>query len=105
MRTFLILSAAALLSACGSNAPPMPQQNGMAGQQIPGMRMPGPTGNQDRDFARMMIVHHQGAITMSRQQLTRGADPGLRKMAREIIAAQEREITQLNAFLDAKGGR
>ena len=105
MRTLLILSAAAVVAACGSNAPPMPPQNGMAGQEMLGMRMPGPTGNQDRDFARQMIVHHQGAITMSRKQLTRGSDPGLRKMAREIIAAQEREIAQLNAYLDANGGR
>lgn len=70
-----------------------------------GMAMPAPTGNQDRDFARAMIVHHQGAIDMARTQQARGSDPGLRRMAGEIIAAQEREIAVLNAFLDANGGR
>jgi uncharacterized protein (DUF305 family) len=84
----------------------MPEQNGMAGHQnMPGMTMPSPTGNQDRDFARMMIAHHQGAIDMSRRQLARGTNPELRKMAGEIIAAQEREIRTLNAYLDANGGR
>ncbi len=94
-----------LLAACGSNAPPMPDQNGMAGQQMPGMAMPAATGDQDRDFARMMIVHHQGAIDMARQQIARGRDPGLRRMANEIIAAQQREIAELNAYLDRTGGR
>ncbi len=105
MRLILPALAALSLVACGSNAPPMPPQNGMAGHESAGMKMPPATGNQDRDFARMMIVHHQGAIDMSRQQLARGSDPALRKMAGEIIAAQQREIAQLNAFLDANGGR
>ena len=72
---------------------------------MPGMAMPAPTGNQDRDFARMMIVHHQGAIDMAKAQLARGRDPGLRQLATEIIAAQEREIAVLNAYLDRTGGR
>lgn len=106
MRTFPLLAAAALLAACGSNAPPPPPPSAdMATHDIPGMRMPAPTGNQDRDFARMMVVHHQGAIDMARKQLAQGKDPGLNRMAGEIIAAQEREIGQLNAFLDANGGR
>jgi uncharacterized protein (DUF305 family) len=50
-----------------------------------------------------MIAHHQGAIDMARTQLARGTDPKLRKMAGEIITAQEREIEELNAFLDGSG--
>ena len=103
MRNLLLLPFFALLAACGSNVPP--QANDSARHGMPGMAMPAPTGNQDRDFARAMIVHHQGAIDMARTQLARGRDPGLRKMAGEIIAAQEREIAELNAFLDRTGGR
>lgn len=64
-----------------------------------------PTGNADRDFAAAMIPHHQGAIDMAGIQLRHGTDPGMRKLAEEIIGAQEREIAQLRAFLARPAAR
>lgn len=60
-------------------------------------------GNTDMDFAMMMRMHHQGAIDMAEAELRDGKDPQMRKMAKAIIAAQKKEITQLDKFL-AKSG-
>ena len=57
------------------------------------------SGNTDRDFATAMIPHHQGAIDMARVQLRHGTTAEMRKLAEDIIAAQEAEIAQLRAFL------
>lgn len=59
------------------------------------------SGNADVDFARGMIPHHQAAIDMAKIQLEHGKDPELRKLSEEIIAAQEREIKQLEDWLAA----
>jgi uncharacterized protein (DUF305 family) len=57
------------------------------------------SGDADRDFATQMIPHHQGAIDMAKVELAHGKDPQLRKMAEAIIAAQEKEIAELQAWL------
>ena len=53
------------------------------------------TGNTDQDFVAMMIPHHQGAIDMARAELATGKDPEIRKLAEDIIKAQEKEIQQM----------
>lgn len=54
--------------------------------------MVAPSGDPDRDFAAMMIPHHQGAVDMARIQLQFGKDPVLRRLAEGIIVEQLHEI-------------
>jgi hypothetical protein len=51
-----------------------------------------PSGEVNRDFVRMMIPHHQGAIDMARALLRHEPDERLRRLAQSIIVEQEQEI-------------
>ena len=57
------------------------------------------TGNPDKDFARMMLAHHRGAIAMAKVALSYGKDPEMRTLAQNIIKAQEAEITEMEGWL------
>lgn len=61
------------------------------------------TGDADVDFAKGMIAHHQGAIDMAKVALKYGKDDKIRKLAEDIIKAQEGEIAMMTGFLKAKG--
>jgi hypothetical protein len=62
-----------------------------------------PTGDVDRDFVAMMVPHHQGAVDMAEAELKYGHNEQLRRLAREIVATQQQEITVMrNAVSDGK---
>ncbi|WP_299003245.1 DUF305 domain-containing protein [uncultured Caulobacter sp.] len=54
-----------------------------------------PSGDVDRDFVNMMIPHHQGGIDMAVAELRYGKNEQLRRLAQEIIVAQQQEIAAM----------
>jgi uncharacterized protein (DUF305 family) len=117
---FAILSAAAALPALAQQAAPVPgaamPMHGMTMPMKPGatpaegsmmsamdrmskdMAAVPMTGDADRDFVGMMLPHHQGAVDMAKFELAHGKDPAMLKLARAIVAAQDKEIAEMKAW-------
>ena len=60
------------------------------------------SGNTDKDFVMMMIPHHESAVTMAEDEISHGKHYELKKMAQKIIADQNKEIKDFNAWLASK---
>lgn len=57
----------------------------------------------DRLFLEGMIRHHEGALSMSQQELDNGQFPDAKGLARQIIDAQRAEITEMRRLLQRAG--
>lgn len=56
------------------------------------------TQDPDHDFATQMVLHHDAAIQMAREELRTGSNQEMKTMAQDIITKQQAEIAQFNAF-------
>jgi uncharacterized protein (DUF305 family) len=54
----------------------------------------------DRQFDRMMIAHHNGAIEMAREVQSKGSNTEVKKLAAEIEKSQAAEVQTLQKLLD-----
>lgn len=61
------------------------------------------TGTADADFVNGMIPHHQGAIDMAKTVLAFGKDSEIKKMAENVIEAQEKEIAEMKDWIKKHG--
>lgn len=55
----------------------------------------------DQQFIDSMVPHHQMAADMAKMALQKAKRPEVKRMAREMIAAQSREIAQMKAWRKA----
>jgi uncharacterized protein (DUF305 family) len=53
----------------------------------------------DREFLGMMIRHHEDTLAMAEEELDRGGDGRLKRLAREIYDSQKRELEKLRRWL------
>ena len=58
-----------------------------------------PSADADRNFARAMIPHHQGAVEMAKLELLYGSDPRLRRLAQGMVVEQSQEIALMRSIL------
>lgn len=109
----LLFAGLTLMSGIGAHAAfaqqPPPQadveqaflaENDVAMTRMMDGMAPRPSGNIDQDFVAMMAPHHQGAIDMAVAYLRYGRNEQLRRIAQEIIVAQQQEIAAMRLALD-----
>ena len=83
-------------------AKPMMGSDDMKKSMMTGMesmqKMP-MTGDTDKVFAMMMKMHHQQGVDMAKMELANGKSAAMKKMAKNIISAQNKEIREFDQWL------
>ena len=112
--TFITLSAVAISNYAQANEQPhqahmnmsMSTDSAMQQELMQGMNqmnqdMMAAAQYKDPDvaFAAGMLPHHIGAVKMAEVELKYGKDPEMRKLAENIINAQQAEIKQMQKWL------
>ncbi|MFI7230969.1 DUF305 domain-containing protein [Nonomuraea angiospora] len=95
------------LTAWGKPMPSEGMDHGM-GHDMPGMmseedmkKLEAAKGGAfDRQFAELMIAHHNGAIEMARTEQAQGSNAEAKELAKTIETAQQAEVAQLREILD-----
>lgn len=82
-----------------SSKPDVAQGHNMGGMNHSMSMDLGPAdADYDLRFIDGMTVHHQGAVNMAKEALNKSKRPEMKKLATNIIAAQNREINQMKEW-------
>lgn len=58
-------------------------------------------GDIDKDFASMMIQHHEDGVAMAKLEVKNGMNATLKKIAQTVISDQQKEINEFRQWLSA----
>lgn len=102
--TLTALSLGGLLASCGSTS----SESAASSSSTPKASSPVPiteasAADVDAAFVREMTPHHQMAVSMAKMALTQGEHPQVKTLAKDIIAAQTKEIAQLKTIAATLG--
>jgi uncharacterized protein (DUF305 family) len=67
--------------------------------QMKSMQM---SGDTDKDFATMMMHHHEHGVAMAKKEVEHGMSSKLKGMAQKSITKQNQEIKEFKNWLDSK---
>ena len=56
------------------------------------------TGDPDRDFAAIVVAHHEDLIFLAKTQLEHGGDRQMRQLAQKILNEQQKQIAELKEW-------
>jgi Cu/Ag efflux protein CusF len=56
------------------------------------------TGDPDRDFAAILIAHHEDLIFLSKTQLEHGGDRQMRQLAQKVLDEQQKQISEVKEW-------
>lgn len=91
------------LTSWGQKVPAAGMDMGMPGMDMPGVmtsaemsKLQAATGVAfDKLWLQMMISHHEGAVTMAKTELSKGAAAQAKTLAQSIITSQQAQITTM----------
>ncbi|HVT02451.1 MAG TPA: DUF305 domain-containing protein [Thermoanaerobaculia bacterium] len=85
----------------------MPGMSSSMNMDMGGMQSMKQGHDYDLMFIDMMVPHHEAAVMMSREALTKAQHPEIKKLAQQIIDAQTKESGEMKKWKEglAKGGQ
>ena len=79
------------------------QMPGMATQEQVNALKTLPSHELEKQFLELMIRHHQGGVAMAQEELQKGSQPNVMRLADNIVKGQQAEIEYMQGLLQRLG--